>query len=59
MIEQAQINVVPNASHVTHYTATYTLEDGSKHPYETDTNVIYCKEWNNHTDSVNRAGVKI
>lgn len=41
------------SEHAQFYTETYILEDGSKHPYSSDINMMYGKTWNKFTGSVN------
>lgn len=42
------------SEHAQFYTKKFTLEDGSEHPYSADINMIYGKQWNKITDSVNK-----
>ena len=42
------------SEHAQFYTKKFIFEDGSEYPYSADINMIYGKQWNKITDSVNK-----
>ena len=65
MIELIQVHEPTNSAervpkksrvseHAQFYTKKFIFEDGSEYPYSADINMIYGKQWNKITDSVNK-----